>query len=94
MKRIPYCDEVPTSLLSMDHLVGVRMRKHLHIASEAGLREAFQGLVYEMTVMTSFYPLKNLKFMCSKLKKYLEFTSSTYQLVELNKFLEILVNEN
>ena len=43
LKRKPYCEEVPTSLLSMDHLVGIRMRKHLHVASEAGLREAFQG---------------------------------------------------
>ena len=77
MKRIPYCDEVPTSLLSMDHLVGVRMRKNLYIASEAGLREAFQGLVYEMTVMTSCYPLKNKNLCVQNSKKYLEFTSST-----------------
>ena len=44
LKRKPYCEEVSTSLLSMDHLVGIRMRKHLHVASEAGLREAFQGM--------------------------------------------------
>ena len=44
LKRKPYCEEVSTSLLSMDHLVGIRMRKHLHVASEAGLREAFQGI--------------------------------------------------
>ena len=45
LKLKPYCSEVPTSLLSMDHLVGVRMRNHLHFASEAGLKEAFQGLL-------------------------------------------------
>ena len=43
LKMKPYCPEVPTSLLSMDHLVGVRMRNNLYIASESGLKEAFQG---------------------------------------------------
>ena len=43
VKLKPYCPDVPTSLLSMDHLVGVRMRDQLHVASEAGLKEAFQG---------------------------------------------------
>lgn len=43
----PYCEETPTSLLSMDHLVGVRMRDHLHIAAESGLRDAFQSLAGE-----------------------------------------------
>ena len=38
----PYCPEVPTSLLSMDHLTGVRMRQYLHTVPESGLREAFQ----------------------------------------------------
>ena len=39
----PYCEEVPTSLLIPDHLEGVKMRKHLHMASESGLKEALQG---------------------------------------------------
>ncbi len=39
----PFCDEVPTSLLSLDHLEGVKMRDYLHVASESGLKEAFQG---------------------------------------------------
>ena len=43
LKMKPYCEEVPTSLLSMDHLTGVRMRHELHEASESGLKEAFQG---------------------------------------------------
>ena len=47
LQQKPYCEEVPTSLLAMDHLVGIRMRKHLHVASEAGLKEAFQGLTGE-----------------------------------------------
>ena len=46
-KLKPYCPEVPTSLLSMDHLTGVRMRQYLHTVPESGLREAFQGLVGE-----------------------------------------------
>ena len=41
-KLKPYCPEVPTSLLSMDHLTGVRMRQYLHTVPESGLREAFQ----------------------------------------------------
>ena len=42
----PYCDpEVPNSLLTFDHLTGVRMRDKLHLASEAGLKEAFLGLI-------------------------------------------------
>jgi hypothetical protein len=42
----PYCDpEVPNSLLTFDHLIGVRMRDKLHLASEAGLKEAFLGLI-------------------------------------------------
>lgn len=46
-KLLPYCDEVPTSLLAMDHLAGVRSRHQLHLASEAGLKEAFQGMIGE-----------------------------------------------
>lgn len=46
-KLLPYCDEVPTSLLAMDHLAGVRLRHQLHLASEAGLKEAFQGMIGE-----------------------------------------------
>ena len=42
----PFCPEVPTSLLSMDHLVGVRMRDQLQIAPEGGLKEAFQGILH------------------------------------------------
>ena len=42
IKLKPYCPEVPTSLLSMDHLTGVRMRRHLHAISENGLKDAFQ----------------------------------------------------
>ena len=40
----PYCSEVPTSLRIPDHLEGIKMRKYLHIASEPGLKEAFQGI--------------------------------------------------
>ena len=51
VKLKPICPDVPTSLLSMDHLVGVRMRDQLHIASEAGLKEAFQGtLIFTLRV--------------------------------------------
>ena len=32
----------PVSLLTLDHLEGVRKRKHLHFAAEAGLKDAFQ----------------------------------------------------
>ena len=46
----PFCPEVPTSLLSMDHLVGVRMRDQLQVAPEGGLKEAFQGILH--TVMS------------------------------------------
>ena len=42
----PFCPEVPTSLLSMDHLVGVRMRDQLQVAPEGGLKEAFQGILH------------------------------------------------
>ena len=42
LKSKPYCPEVPTSLLSMDHLTGVRMREHLYSVSESGLKDAFQ----------------------------------------------------
>jgi len=47
----PFCPEVPTSLLSMDHLVGVRMRDQLQVAPEGGLKEAFQGLLGEKKSM-------------------------------------------
>ena len=40
----PYCSEVPTSLRIPDHLEGIKMRKYLHMASEPGLKEAFQGI--------------------------------------------------
>jgi len=46
----PYCPEVPTSLLSMDHLTGVRMRQYLHTVPESGLREAFQ--VFSETLLS------------------------------------------
>ena len=32
------------SLVTLDHLSGVKNRKDLYIASEMGLKEAFQGL--------------------------------------------------
>ena len=54
IKRKPYCEEVSTSLLSLDHLVGVRMRKNLYVASEAGLKEAFQGKDADTIVEPSF----------------------------------------
>ena len=41
---LPYCSEVPTSLRIPDHLEGIKMRKYLHMASEPGLKEAFQGI--------------------------------------------------
>ena len=44
LKLRPYCDEVSTSLLAMDHLAGVRMRSQLHAAPESGLKEAFMSL--------------------------------------------------
>ena len=44
----PFCPEVPTSLLSMDHLVGVRMRDQLQVAPEGGLKEAFQGTLHNL----------------------------------------------
>ena len=44
----PFCaaDEVPVSLLTLDHLEGVKKRRHLQLASETGLREAFQVPTY------------------------------------------------
>ncbi len=36
--------------MTLDHLSGVRHRSHLHLASEAGLTEAFQGLTGEVGV--------------------------------------------
>ncbi len=40
--RRPYCEEVDPGLATLDHLSGVKHRGHLHLASEAGLTEAFQ----------------------------------------------------
>ncbi len=51
----PFCDEVPTSLLSLDHLEGVKMRDYLHVASESGLKEAFQGWVFKTPLTKSVF---------------------------------------
>ncbi len=49
LKLKPICEpEVPNSLLTFDHLTGVKMRDKLHLASEAGLKEAFLGLISGM----------------------------------------------
>lgn len=46
LRHKPICEpEVPNTLLTMDHLTGIRMRGQLHLASEAGLKEAFLGIV-------------------------------------------------
>ncbi len=46
LRQKPVCEpEVPNSLLTFDHLTGVKMRDKLHLASEAGLKEAFLGLI-------------------------------------------------
>lgn len=43
----PHCPSVPVSLLTLDHLEGVKMRQFLQFASEIGLTDAFQGLTSE-----------------------------------------------
>ena len=45
MSKKPFCDNDPNpSFVTLDHLSGVKNRKDLYIASEMGLKEAFQGL--------------------------------------------------
>lgn len=40
----PICPETPVSLLSLDHLAGVKQRKNLKFIAEVGLKEAFKQL--------------------------------------------------
>ena len=50
-KSKPFCmQDVPVSLLTMDHMEGVKKRKHLYFASEKGLKDAFQALTGEENV--------------------------------------------
>ena len=48
-RRKPFCeDEPPLSLLTMDHLTGVKMYPHLQHAAEPGLKDALKGRVLKL----------------------------------------------